>query len=93
MLQKTGRGGGGEGGSVKEGRGRQPRCLATSCYQGEGPGIIPGCGEGHRESHFAQRNRLFSLYDSLCRSCPEGLVAGSQPASHKQAVCWQAATG
>ena len=29
------------GASVKEGWGRQPRCLATNWYQGEGPGFIP----------------------------------------------------
>ena len=56
------RGGGGGGASVKEGKGRQPRYLVTNWYQGEGPEIIPwGSGEGHRESHFAQRNCLFSL--------------------------------
>ena len=43
-----------------------------------------GGAEGHRERHFAQRNCLFSLQHSLGQSCPEGLVAGSQPARHKE---------
>ena len=30
-----------KGGSVKEGWGRQLRCLATSWYQGKGPEFIP----------------------------------------------------
>ena len=34
----------GRGGSVKEGRGRKPRGLATSCYHRGAPGIIPWQG-------------------------------------------------
>ena len=35
VLEKAG------GGSVKEGRGKKPRGLATSCYHRGAPGIIP----------------------------------------------------
>ena len=75
------------GASFKEGWGRQPRCLATSWYQGESPGFIPwGVGRvTEREALlFAQRNCLFSLQHSLGQSSPAGLVAGSQPARHKK---------
>ena len=49
MLEKAG------GDSVKEGRGRRPRGLATSCYHRGGPRQYPlGGGEGHREWPFAQ---------------------------------------
>ena len=40
-----------KGGSIKEGWGRQLRCLATSWYQGEGPEFIPwGWGGSQREA-------------------------------------------
>ena len=42
------------GASVKEGRGRKPRGLATSCYHREPQALSPGGGEGHREWPFAQ---------------------------------------
>ena len=45
--------------------------------------LSTGSGEGHRKRHFTQRNCLFSLQHSLCRSCPAGLETGSQPARQK----------
>ena len=66
-----------QGGSVKEGRGRKPRGLATSCYHREGGRHYPlGGVKGHREWPFAQWKRLFSLLVSLGQKCPAGLCTG-----------------
>ena len=79
VLEKVG-----GGGSVKEGRGRKPRGLATSCYHSCPQALSPGVGEDHREWSFAQWKCLFSLQVSLGQTCPAGLAAEGKPVTHKQ---------
>ena len=50
VLEKAG----GGGCSFKEGRGRKPSDLATSCYHRGPQALSPGGGEGHRGWLFAQ---------------------------------------
>ena len=48
------------GGSVKEGRGRKPRGLATSCYHRGAPGIIPwGWGGSQRVAFCSVKVPIF----------------------------------
>ena len=72
------------GGSVMEGRGRKPRCLATSLYQRKGPGIIPwGWGESQREAFCSAKLLIFFVGQPLsvmpCR------LSGWKPACQSQA--------
>ena len=83
VLEKAGRGGG--GGSVKEGRGRKPRALASSCYHGGGfPGIIPWEVGRVTESGLLLSESAYHVLCSLGQTCPAGLAAESQPVRHQQ---------
>ena len=74
----------GRRGSVKEGRGRKPRGLATSCYYRGAPDIIPWeVGRVTESGLFAQWKCLFSLQVSLGQKCPAVFAAESQPVRHK----------
>ena len=78
MLEKA-------GGSIKEGRGRKPRGLATSCYHRGAPGIVPwGLGRVTESGLLLSESAYFLLQVSLGQTCPAGLAAESQPARHKQ---------
>ena len=69
MLEKAGAGG---GGSVKEGRGRKPRGLATSCYHGGAPGIIPwGVGRVSESGLLLSESAYFLCRSALVRNAQQ----------------------
>ena len=66
VLEKAG------GGSVKEGSGRKPRGLATSCYHGGAPGIIPwGVGRVTESGLLLTESACFLCRSALARNAQQ----------------------